>query len=360
MTQKIIGRLNFPLQQITFDEQGSKDSPAESDVQLLRTGTFYHEKYGEIKITPTVLSEMVGNWQSRVRKIDLAIDYKHESEDIAAGWIKKVFLGEDKNSLWATVSWTPRGRKVLSDKEFRYLSADFAFNYQDNETLQKYGPTLFGAGLTNRPVIKSMEPAVELTEVTHQEGKEKMKDEKPGLESKVAKLEEQMAELQKAKPAEEKVEPKDAKAPKAAEVDSDSLLQAIKDLGDRVAALEKGEEGEDDMAEKEKAQMAEKKKTFDVLLSEGKACEAQRKPYMSGDMVKFAELSKGVKLSSVGHGNGAVDETEEAAASNAQDQVMKLAEKKMEEKKAKTIGEAIRLVFSEKPELQKEYEKETA
>ena len=32
---------------------------------------------------------------------------------------------------------------------------EFTFNYKDNEELKDHGPTLLGAALTNRPVIKN-------------------------------------------------------------------------------------------------------------------------------------------------------------------------------------------------------------
>lgn len=134
------------------------------DVQLFRIGTFFHSQYGKFDITPEILKAMEGNFKANVRGMDLAIDYSHESEDIAAGWIKSVYLNEDGTQLWAKVDWTPSGAKVIGDKEFRYISPEFSFDYKDNETLKQYGPTLLGAGLTNRPTIKKMEPVVELTE----------------------------------------------------------------------------------------------------------------------------------------------------------------------------------------------------
>jgi phage I-like protein len=107
---------------------------------------------------------MKKNFDAKVRGIDLAIDYAHESDQIAAGWIKGLELSNGNTELWAIVEWTPQGRKRLSDKEFRYLSADCSFDYEDNERGEKHGPTLLGAALTNRPVVKGMRPAVELTE----------------------------------------------------------------------------------------------------------------------------------------------------------------------------------------------------
>jgi phage I-like protein len=152
---------------IQLDESlasSSHQTGVPSDVQVMRVGTYYSDQYGKFEITKEVLLSMKNNFDQNVRGVDLAIDYKHDSEDIAAGWIKNIYLKNDNTELWATVDWTKNGQKVLSDKEFRYLSADFDFNYQHNETKEKHGPTLYGAGLTNRPFIKSMKPVVELSE----------------------------------------------------------------------------------------------------------------------------------------------------------------------------------------------------
>ena len=81
-----------------------------------------------------------------------------------------IYLSENGEELWATVDWTEGGEKSVRRKEYRYLSADFQFNYTDNETLQEYGPTLFGAGLTNRPVVKGMAPTI-LSEIKPSEDK---------------------------------------------------------------------------------------------------------------------------------------------------------------------------------------------
>ena len=97
------------------------------------------------------------------------------------------------------------------------MSPDFTFNYVDNETLNEYGPTLFGAGLTNRPVIKNMEPVIQLSEELNMD-----------LEQKVLELEgiinQLKAELEKLKSRSE---------------DDSAMMEAIKEKeqkeGDQVA-----------------------------------------------------------------------------------------------------------------------------
>lgn len=156
-----MAKFRAPMQAIRFAEGDSKIS---DQIQLFRTGTFYHDEYGQFQITPEMLKKMLSNFEKGIRGIDIAIDYKHASDDIAAAWIKSLFLSQDGNELWAEVEWTPKGSQVTQDKEFRYISPEFTYDYEDNESLKSFGPTLLGAGLTNRPTIKRMDPVAELAE----------------------------------------------------------------------------------------------------------------------------------------------------------------------------------------------------
>jgi len=131
-------------------------------VQLLKTGSFLHPLApgGQFDITSDTLRSMVHNFSENVRRLaggHLAVDYSHESGGKASGWIQRIELREDDTQLWIYVEWTPNARQKIEEKEFRFISADVDFNYVDNESGTAFGPTLLGAGLTNRPHIKDME-----------------------------------------------------------------------------------------------------------------------------------------------------------------------------------------------------------
>lgn len=285
------------------------------DVQLFRCGIFFHEQYGKFQINSQMLAMMETNFKSKVRGVDLAIDYKHDSEDVAAGWIKDLYLSDDLCELWAKVEWTPNGSKILAEKEFRYLSPEFVYEYQDNESLKKYGAVLLGAGLTNRPVIKNMEPVVELSEIAQKTSNQggMMELEKMSPEQLIAMIKELQAKLQ-----------------------GTPGLEA--ELADMKAKY----------AENEKAKVAsEKKSAFAVLLSEGKACKAQEQAFLDGDMSKFIELASPVKLN---EGKGSTADAPTVTKEDPQDQVIKLAEAKVKENK---IGftQAVKEVLAENSEL---------
>ncbi len=303
---------------IFFDEnsnEGQSNSPV--SVQLLRAGKYSYWEPGDLEVTTDNLACMVQNFKNNVRQVDLAIDYSHESWKEAAGWIKDLHLNDIGTELWAKVEWTPKAEKLLKDKEYRYLSSEFCFDYVDNESNAHYGCTLYGAGLTNRPFVKDMEPVVDLNE-------KKIKEHRMTLEEKMKKLEERLTENEKA---------------------SQEKEAEIKSL--------KEEKVNSEIARK----LEEKKSIFNRLLSEGKVCEAQRAPYMSDDMVKFSELTQQIKLDTVGSSDVATPAKEKSAtdlsADQAEDKILAFAQEKV--KAGMPMGEAIKLSLKENPALAEKY-----
>jgi len=290
-----------------------------------------------------MLRSMVKNFSDKVRGVDLAIDYKHDSDDVAAGWINSIYLANEDQELWANVKWTPNGRQVLSDKEFRYLSADFHLNFQNNETNVEYGPTLFGAGLTNRPFIKDMKPVINLSE--------KMKGAKMDEKDKmIAELKAQIEALKKQEVVEDAAE---GEAPMAMA----DMKKQNADLQAQCADMKKKlEEYQASAAEAEKAKvLSEKNASFDKLMVAGKAVEAQREHFMTGDTVKFAEAFVKPNLEAAGSTESPAPVIALDAAS-AQKKILELAEVKLSENKDLKMGEAIRLVLSENKELLSKYQ----
>lgn len=338
-------------------------------IQLFRTGRFkkWDEDSGrwiEFEITRELLSEMVQNFENKVRGIDLALDFAHKSDEEAAGWFKKLLLEESAGEceLWAEVDWTPDGHAAVKGKKFRYISPDFAFAWTDNETGKKYGATLFGAGLTNRPVIKNMAPTVELTEV-HEMAK---KIEKKASETQVKKISELSKEELEVRLAEETDEDKkefiqlkldEMSAEKEEEGEGEGekkemSFEELKEAHAKVCA---------ELADLKKAQATmlaetakkEKEAKFTVLCNEGKAVPAQKDAYMADDMVKFAELAQPTKFKAVGTEGDPVNKD-----GSAQDEVLKLAEEAVKAGKVKSRPDGISLVLSENKELNARYQKE--
>lgn len=368
----------FPIK---LTEGDGGDIRVPNRVQLFRTGTFRKllptGGSQEIKITEETLAEIVKNFKNHVRGVEPAIDFAHRSDDEAAAWIKDLKIEQvgGETQLWAEVDWTPDGKAAVAAKRFRYLSPDFAFSYTDNETGEKFGATLFGAGLTNRPVIKNMAPAVELTEVEDMaKGKKK--------------IQEMSAEELKVLLAETKDETAKSLIQWRLDEMADDVDGGDDDSSDDDDASDDGDDKEDGKAKdkkfsdlkkahaklsgdyqkmaKEMADMkssmlkslseakdAKKVSDFEKLVLGGKAVEAQREAFLCDDMIKFSELAQPVKLETFG-ATGAPIGTE----TSAQDEILKLAEEKRAKNKDLDHGTSISMVLNEKPELNRRYQKE--
>lgn len=131
-------------------------------VEILKTGEFQHPTYGKIIITEQALNGMVENFNNRVRGVDISFDYTHDNENgesPAAFWVKalQVKSKDDCKVLVAQAEFTPKGKKAIQEKEFKYSSSDFCMDYA-NEQGKHFAYVLRGGTLTNRPFIKGMDP----------------------------------------------------------------------------------------------------------------------------------------------------------------------------------------------------------
>lgn len=319
----------------------SEDGAISDRIQILRATTIYDRRYGTVKVTPVMLSDMKKNFDANVRGIELMIDYGHNSDGEAAAWIKSLELSEDGQELWAVVDWTPSGKVALQEKRYRYLSADFDQNYKDNETQKKYGVVLLGAALTNRPVIKRMKPTTQLGEKPMDEILQKLlamlgldEGQEDQLSEKVSKL---MADSKKLA----ELEPQAADQKKQMDAQKGAMDDQKKELDGVKTELAEA---------KAKIELSEKSGKFNVMLAEGKVVEAQRSAFLSGDMIKFAETSGKINTKPAGHGSN----QDEEVVDDVQDKIIELSEKMAKEKKI-SIVDAQKIVLSENKELANQY-----
>lgn len=314
--------------------------PVPKKVQVLKVGTFFDKRYGTFEITPEMLVSMKDNYDRNVRKLSLAFDYEHESDGVAAGWWQGVKLENNAQELWADVEWTPSGQKRLADREYRYVSADFAINYIDNETLKDHGPTLLGAALTNRPVIKGMDPIT----LTEGEGTMDPKDQMiASLQAEIAKLKQQIGGVPGDMPAQmAAVQHQYAEAKKELTEVSVKLSEQTKEIETLKAEKTKIEE---------EKKLSEKKAEFETLMKDGKAVKAQEAAFLKGDMAEFIKLAEKPNLQAAGNSGQQGPAIEPKDKAEAEAEVMKLSDAKMKADKSLTPAAAISLVLSENPKL---------
>lgn len=328
MIERGFFKSGIQLSQASVVNPLSQSALAKPDVQVLRVGKFNHPKYGEFEITPQILSEMKTNFEARVRGVDIAFDYFHDSDKEASGWPTELYLTEDGLELWAKVDWTPAAQRKLSEREIRYFSPDFAFQWEDPETGVVHKNVLFGGGLTNRPFVKDMaaivaaeekEEKMKLEEMEKKllklaEDGEGMAKEHEKLKAEHAEMKKKLAEYEEKVPAPAPAEGDDGED----EDDVPALKKKLAEVDGRNKALEK------ELADmKASKKLAEKESEFNLLLSEGKACVAQKDAFMKGDMTAFVKLSQPLNLNGKGSSSAGND-----ATGDRDDRILKLAEEK--------------------------------
>lgn len=243
-------------------------------IQLARTGQFFRlfsdgEIWRDIKLTEEMFNSFIKNFKDKVTGIDLAIDFSHYAGEKAGAWFKDLvkipsseFPGEF--DLKCAPRWTKSGIDSVGGGDFRYLSINFHEDYRDNQKLDFHGPTLLGAGFTNRPFIRNMNPTSKLSDESEKEQEEMEKKE---LEVKLSETNVELSEM------------------KGKLSDSEKTLSEVQESNKVLK-----EENEKLSSEKKNS---EKNLAFDKQLSENKVCEAQREHFLSGDMDKFLETAQG-------------------------------------------------------------------
>ena len=311
-----------------------ESSTVPNEVQILRVGKFKHPRYGNFEITSQTLAEMKANFDNKVRGIDTAFDYFHESDKEAAAWVNDLILKEDGKELWANVKWTAKAEQKLSERELRYFSPDFAFKWEDPESGKTFSNVLFGGGLTNRPFVKEMMAIVadeNQTGVKNMTELEKAQKEITDLKAQNVKLSEDMQGMEKKMsdmPAPDKVAQLEAQiASLQAELAKEKTAKELAESASKQAAADK--------------QLAEKTSEFNVLLSEGKACAAQKEAFMAGNMTEFIKLAQPLNTKAAGSSSSETVVTDDEKA------IIKLAEEKQKANPKLDRGSAISIAKKE-------------
>ncbi len=130
-------------------------------VNVTRVGKFSDPRYGDFEITREMLLSMVKNFEANTYGQEIALDVAHMPQNGAAAYFRKLFL--DGTKLRGEIELTEYGIEAITKRGYRYLSAEYFENFVDNEKKLAHGPTLVGAALTVRPVIKRLDP-VQLSE----------------------------------------------------------------------------------------------------------------------------------------------------------------------------------------------------
>lgn len=137
------------------------------EIKILPLGHVHTQK-GDFDVDEESV-EMIQE-QFKKRKLDLVIDYEHQTlKDVqapAGGWIEDIYKGED--AVVAKVKWTDRAKEYLANREYRYLSPVVLVRKRDRKAT-----AIHSAALTNTPAIDGMFALVNSVDIEdYEENKE--------------------------------------------------------------------------------------------------------------------------------------------------------------------------------------------
>lgn len=130
--------------------EGIELSGVPTEIKILPLGRVHSQK-GDFNVDEESF-ELIQK-QFKDRKLDLVIDYEHQTlSDVqapAGGWIKELYKGED--AIIAKVEWTAKAAEYLKNKEYRYLSPVVLVRKRDQKAT-----AIHSVALTNTPAIDGM------------------------------------------------------------------------------------------------------------------------------------------------------------------------------------------------------------
>jgi hypothetical protein len=145
-----------------------------AEIPIAVTGTWVKDGH-RFSITKEDLDDIVSNFEAR-QNGTVVIDYEHASErpEVAKGgpipaaaWIHSLSTKKDpetkKETLWASVEWTPNAEKFIKAGEYRYFSPAIDWGAADKKTGRSKGATLTSGALTNHPFLEEL-PAIQLSD----------------------------------------------------------------------------------------------------------------------------------------------------------------------------------------------------
>jgi len=145
---------------LTFGEGNDADA---TWVHALPLGDYKHPTYGTLSFTADRIKAFADNVKSKIRGVDPSINYEHNNESVAAGWVKNAEPRAD--GLWLFVEWVKDAAQAIKDKKWRYFSSEFEDEWTDSQG-NKHKDVILGGALTNRPFMKNLVP-INLSEETY-------------------------------------------------------------------------------------------------------------------------------------------------------------------------------------------------
>lgn len=119
-------------------------------------GEYLHPTWGMIALPPERIERLVASVNEGIYQDSIPVDAEHELEVSGAlGWFSRARVNPD-GSADVKVEWNDRGRQLLEDDRFRYVSPTFWPVWTDPATQQEHEDVVTGLALCTRPFFKSL------------------------------------------------------------------------------------------------------------------------------------------------------------------------------------------------------------
>lgn len=337
--QKEINLQKYAQEKNAISEEITEINEASPQIEILKTGAYNTGCIGDTRIyTDSHLNQIIQNFTKKIgttsdNKILMKAEHYGSSE--AMGWI----TGIEKNgdTLFASIEWTDKGKEVINNKEYRFVSVELAKIFSGNDG-KIYNDVLTAVALTNQPVItdlKAIEKASKQKKTinltlspmnaifTEMNAKESITQEEFDLLSLIHKnLSEDEQETCELNAFEKKITKKD---PKADEIKAlESKLKALKEDNSKVVEEKNSLEDRIGNSEKEmnslKIQMREDNEKArltplvasgqiksDQLDSEIRHCCSLTQKQADFHFDTLSKITASVDFEEKGHGGGDID-----------------------------------------------------
>lgn len=158
---------------VDLDESKQANGKRRGEVQLLRTGSWYHPTAPgkRLDITETLLDEIEANFNSGIRGKELPTNEDHADKNCSRSpaWI--VGMKRQKGALYGTLEFADDAfADDVKKGKIKYMSPELQFGYQNPEDGKKYN-VMKAAAFTNFPYLKNMDPVqiLNLSEMASQD-----------------------------------------------------------------------------------------------------------------------------------------------------------------------------------------------
>jgi hypothetical protein len=119
-----------------------------------KPGSYKHESFGTVKLSRDRLADFVSKFNEGVYQKEIPLDAEHQTKlSGAMAWIRQLRQNPD-GSVDARVAWTDRGRRMMAEDRYKYISPEWYDSWTDPLTHAAITNVAIGGALCTRPFFK--------------------------------------------------------------------------------------------------------------------------------------------------------------------------------------------------------------